>query len=134
MDRGTPMLLHIRNVVAAAVLVAAMVTSPVHSQAEEAEMYAVMVEFDVADHQTEAVLGTVEELLTDLVRHQAGFVQARLNREAGGAKVINYMLWEDADAFNAFRAEHKERIGQAISQYGPEFSFYNIAKSVEPAE
>jgi heme-degrading monooxygenase HmoA len=127
-------MLYIRRAIATAVLSAAIVVSPFHSQAEEAEMYAVMVEFDVAAHQTQMVASTVEGLLTDLVRHQKGFVEARLNREADGAKVINYMLWEDADAFNTFRAEHKERIGQEISQYGPKFSFYNVAKSVKPAE
>jgi heme-degrading monooxygenase HmoA len=127
-------MLHIRAAIAAAVVSAALVAMPPYSQAEEATMYAVMVEFDVASDQTEAVLSTVEGLLTDLVRHQDGFVQARLNRQADGPKVINYMLWENPDAFTAFRAEHKERIGQAIGQYGPKFSFYNIAKSVEPAE
>lgn len=124
----------LRHAVAAAVLGAApVVFMASHATAEDQTMYAVLVEFDVAADQTAAVLSTVEGLLTDLVRHQEGFVQARLNREADGAKVINYMLWEDADAFDAFRAEHKEHIGQAIGQFGPKFSFYNIAKSVEPA-
>jgi heme-degrading monooxygenase HmoA len=127
-------MLQICRAIAAAILSAATVALPFHSKAEEAAMYAVMVEFDVAADQTEAVLSAVEGLLTDLVRHQDGFVQARLNRQTDGAKVINYMLWENGDAFNAFRAEHKDRIGQAISPYGPKFSFYNIAKSIEPPE
>lgn len=105
---------------------------PTFAQAEDQPMYAVMVEFDVATDQTDAVLTTVEGLLTDLVRHQEGFIQARLNRQADGAKVINYMLWKDADAFKAFRAGNQELVSQAIGQYGPKFSFYNIASSVEP--
>lgn len=122
-----------RTVAAAALSVALAASVPTHATAEDQAMYAVMVEFDVAAEQTEAVLSTVEGLLTELVSHQDGFVQARLNRQADGPKVINYMLWESADAFDAFRAEHKERIGQAIGKFGPKFSFYNIAKSVEPA-
>lgn len=96
-------------------------------------MYAVMVEFDVAAEQTDAVLTTVEKLLTDLVRHQEGFIQARLNRQADGAKVINYMLWQDADAFKAFRAVHQDSVSQAIGPFGPKFTFYDIAVSVDPA-
>jgi heme-degrading monooxygenase HmoA len=97
-------------------------------------MYAVMVEFDVAAHQSQDVLNTVEGLLSDLVRHQQGFMQARLNREVDGARVINYMLWKDAESFAAFRAQHKDRIGQAIGQYGPKFTFYTVAKSVSPPD
>ena len=94
-------------------------------------MYAVIVEFDVADEQTDAVVGSVESLLSDLVRHQDGFVQARLNRQADGPKVVNYMLWETGEAFNAFRVANKDRIGEAIGQFGPKFTFYNVARSIE---
>lgn len=97
-------------------------------------MYAVMVEFDIAEDHTNAVVNTVDGLLTDLVRHQNGFIQARLNRQADGPKVVNYMLWESEGAFAAFRAENRDRIGAAIGHFGPKFTFYNVARSIEPAE
>jgi heme-degrading monooxygenase HmoA len=118
-------------VFAALLSIALGASSTVWSQ--ERAMHGVMVEFDVATEQTEAVVATVRGLLSDLVRHQPGFIQARLNRQADGPKVVNYMVWESADAFAAFRAQHRERIGQAIGQYRPRFTFYNIELSVEAA-
>lgn len=117
-----------------ALLLFASLTAATQSKSEESAMYAVMVEFNVAEEQTEAVVSTVAGLLTELVRHQKGFVEARLNRQTDGPKVVNYMLWENGDAFAAFRSENKDRIGQAIGQYGPTFTFYEVAKSVDAAQ
>ena len=122
-----------RHAARAAALGLALAVAAPTALAEESTMYAVMVEFDVTPEQTDAVVDTVEGLLSDLVRHQPGFLQARLNRQADGPKVVNYMLWESADAFGRFRAENKERIGEAVGKFGPRFTFYDVARSVDPA-
>lgn len=93
-------------------------------------MYVVMVEFDVDPNTTDAVLAAVEGLLMDLVRHQEGFVAARLHRQFEGPKVVNYMHWTSKDAFDAFRAVHKDKVGAAVGAYGPQFNFYEVAREV----
>jgi quinol monooxygenase YgiN len=93
--------------------------------------YIVMVEFPVPPEQSEQVVSTVRGLLDNIVRKQHGFDFARIHREAKGGKVINYMQWRSQDAFDKFRAVHKDEIGAAIGKFGPKFSFYEIVYTAE---
>jgi quinol monooxygenase YgiN len=94
--------------------------------------YVVMVEFAVKAEESEAVEATVRGLLDTIVHKQEGFQFARIHREIGGGKVINYMQWSSKEAFDTFRAAHKDQLSAAVGKFGPKFVFYQIAYTIEP--
>jgi quinol monooxygenase YgiN len=94
--------------------------------------YVVMVEFVVKPEESEAVEATVRGLLDTIVHKQEGFQLARIHREIGGGKVINYMQWSSKEAFDTFRAAHKDEVSAAVGKFGPKFVFYQVAYEIAP--
>jgi len=94
-------------------------------------MYIVIVTFEQPDH-AEAVETAVRGLLDRLVSRQPGFRRARLHRGTGpsAGRVVNYMEWESAEAFQAFRAAHGPEVTEAVGRYEPGFAFYEVAHAV----
>jgi quinol monooxygenase YgiN len=94
--------------------------------------YVVMVEFAVKAEESEAVVATVRGLLDTIVHKQDGFQFARIHQEIDGGKVINYMQWSSKEAFDTFRAAHKDQVSAAVGKYGPKFVFYHVPYAIQP--
>lgn len=95
-------------------------------------MFIVMVDFSVEANKAEKVVEVVGDLLERLVRRQPGFESARLHREIEGGRVVNYMQWRDRQAFDDFRARHKDEVTAAISPFAPRFGFFGIEHNISP--
>ena len=66
-------------------------------------------------------------LLTDRVRHQAGFQTARIEqRKTDGTEVIDSMQWEGQSFFDELRVRHEDDVVTVIGPFQPGFTLYDI--------
>jgi heme-degrading monooxygenase HmoA len=92
-------------------------------------MFVVIVLFEPAPERVEENLAAVREAVDRIVARQPGFRRARIHRGIAPTAdmVVNYMEWDSAEAFHAFRARHGEEVGALVGPFGPRFTFHEIA-------
>jgi heme-degrading monooxygenase HmoA len=87
----------------------------------EQDVFTVIFEFEIQPDQQEEISAAIQQLLSEVVSTQPGFISAHLHLSTDGGKVLNYFQWESQDAFNTFRAneEAMSQIQPVIAPYGP---------------
>jgi quinol monooxygenase YgiN len=95
------------------------------------DVLTVIFEFDTEPDRQRELSETIQGLVTDIVRHQPGFLASHLHLSTDGEKVLNYFQWESREAFDTFRAddEAQGRIRPAITPFGPKPRVYEIVFS-----
>ena len=98
-------------------------------------MFIALVLFEPGDTDADETQEAVRGVLDTIVRHQPGFRRARLHRGTGPSEgmVVNYMEWESAEAFHAFRERHGPEVTASVGRFNPRFTFHTVAHEVEPA-
>jgi heme-degrading monooxygenase HmoA len=97
-------------------------------------MFVVLVTFEPDDAQADGNFDAVHAILDDLVRHQPGFLRARVHKgqSSGGApRVVNYMEWDSEAAFKAFRSAHGTAVTERIGPFDPQFTFLGTMADVQ---
>jgi heme-degrading monooxygenase HmoA len=95
-------------------------------------MFTVMVRFSVTSTPDE-IESNVVGLVSNIVRHQAGFRRSLIHRRDDASEVVNVMIWDDRASFDGFRARHKDDVTAAVGRFGPQFSFFDVVEEILPA-
>ncbi len=95
-------------------------------------MFIAIILFEPPKEDAEANEGAVRDVLDRIVTKQPGFIRARLHHGTGPTEgmVVNYMEWESAEAFHAFRDQHGPEVTEAVGPFNPRFTFHVIAHEV----
>jgi heme-degrading monooxygenase HmoA len=95
-------------------------------------MFIVIVLFEPPADAARDNEAAVRDVLDRIVSRQPGFVRARLHRGTGPTEgmVVNYMEWESAEAFHAFREKHGGEVSAAVGKFSPRFTFHTVAHEV----
>ncbi|MFN3144866.1 MAG: antibiotic biosynthesis monooxygenase family protein [Paracoccaceae bacterium] len=97
-------------------------------------MFVVLVIFEPSAADRAANADAVHGILDRLVAGQPGFRRARLHTGTGATPdmVVNYMEWDDEDAFRAFRDRHGAEVTEAVGRFAPRFTFFQVAHTLGP--
>lgn len=95
-------------------------------------MFIVLTLFEPSSETADANAIAVRDVLDRIVAKQPGFIRVRLHHGTGQTEgmVANYMEWESADAFHAFRERHGHEVTEAVGRYNPRFTFFEVAHEV----
>ena len=94
-------------------------------------MEAVLVEFDVDHNNATECVEALTELMRSFVSKQPKFHSGTIHIEPSTGKVLNYMIWESAADFIAFRDKNLDTIGPAIGRFSPQGRMLEIANRIE---
>jgi quinol monooxygenase YgiN len=87
---------------------------------KDRDVFTVIAEFNVQPHQQLELSKKIQQLVTDIVSKQPGFLAAHLHLSTDSTKVLNYLQWKNPEAFNTFRQneELQSQIRPVVGPYG----------------
>jgi quinol monooxygenase YgiN len=89
--------------------------------------------FTVAPERQRELLGVLEDVTKQFMRHQPGFVSANFHASLDGARVVNYAQWESREHFEAMLAnpEAQQHMADAMQIASAEPRLYEVASVFE---
>lgn len=98
----------------------------------ERDVFTVLFEFHIEPDQQQALCEALQQIVTDVVSRQPGFVSATLHVSRDKHRVLNYAQWEGEAAFQAFRTNEQiqELVRGSVGQYRPQFCVYDVIFSL----
>lgn len=99
---------------------------------DESNRYATLINsFSVEPEKQQELVDLLNEVTEKVMRHQPGFVSASIHASTDGKRVVNYVQWESAKAFEAMMSneEAREHMGKASKLAEADPHIYRVVKA-----